>query len=373
MQIYSNYILYQYCKKIEENRLLEIFLTYFGFSLMIIPALIIRKYASSDSPTKNIESDKNSENAKSRPTKNESYNNTKITDIIIFFSISILHLAVHFAYILVELLNGYYKEEYFILEILIWLIAPKFILKKTYYKHQKLAILLIIIIGIIKSIIEIVAFEKYNYKQILLEIFIHIGDSIFFGYIKILMEFKYYSPFQCCYLFGFVNTPLILIIYFIVSHIPCNNKFLCDGKKLFDNIYTLFDNLTFNESILLILECFSEGIGILTINTIMNKFTIYHVLAPFLITFSIINLLDKEKSAIEIIISVIFLVLEIIFILIFIEVIELNFWNLNENLKINIEERALHEEIYNKKNEDMIIFLDDEKNYYINSDMLFKN
>jgi len=31
MQIYSSYILYQYSQKINENRLLDIFLTYFGY------------------------------------------------------------------------------------------------------------------------------------------------------------------------------------------------------------------------------------------------------------------------------------------------------------------------------------------------------
>ena len=88
-------------------------------------------------------------------------------------------------------------------------------------------------IGAIKSIITTFVFDKFNYKQLLMEIFIHSGDAIFYGYIKILMEFKYFSPFQCCYLFGIVNTPLIIIIYFIVSHIPCNNKFLCGEKKIF--------------------------------------------------------------------------------------------------------------------------------------------
>ena len=170
IQIYSNYILYKYSKKIEENRLLEILLTNFGYLLIIIPALITNKFFSSDSPKEKIESEKNNEIAKIRAninSNNTKNNNIKIKDIFIFFSICILYLSVEFSYILVELLNGYYKEEYFVFETIIWFIAPKFIFKKTYYKHQKIAILIIIIIGAIRSIITMSVFDKFNYKLII--------------------------------------------------------------------------------------------------------------------------------------------------------------------------------------------------------------
>lgn len=375
IQIYSNYILYQYSKKIEEHRLLEIFLTNFGYLLIIIPALITKKFTSSDLPKKKLESEKNNENSTNLINKNENdsnNNNIKIKDIIIFFSVCILNLFVEFSYILVELLNGYYKEEYFLFETLIWFIAPKFIFKKTYYKHQKIAILLIIIIGAIKAIITMIVFDRFNYKQLLLEIFIHSGDAIFYGYMKALMEFKYFSPFQCCYIFGIVNTPIILIAYFIVSYIPCNNKFLCDGKEYFDNIYSLFDNFSFNELIFLILECLSEGIGLLSINMIMNKFTLYHALIPFHATFCVINLLDNETSKAEVIITSIYFIAEIIFILVFLEIIELNFCNLNKNLKRKIEDRAINEDIYNETDEEQIVFVDEEKKFFINTELPMK-
>ena len=216
-------------------------------------------------------------------------------------------------------------------------------------------------------------FDEFKYEQLLLELFIHIGTAIFYGYIKILMEFKYFSPFQCCYLFGIVNTPLILILYFIVSYIPCNNKFFCGEKEYFDNIYSLFDKLNFNECFFLILECICEGIGLLTMNMIMNKYTAYHALIPYHSTLCIINLIDRQTEIAEIIISFTCLILEIIFILIFLEIIELNFCNLNENLKRKIEERAINEEIYNKNDgEDQIVFIDEEEKYYIKTELSSK-
>jgi len=376
IQIYSNYILYIYSKKIGENKLLGPFLSYFGYLLIIIPALIAKKFNSSDSPKKEIEREKNNENVKNLLYKymnDTNNNNIKIKDIIIFFLFCLLGLALEFSYIIVELLNGYYIEEYSIFGTLIWFLAPKFILNRTYYKHQKIAILIIIIIEAIKSIISISVFHKFNYKQLLIEIFIDSGSAIFYGYLKILMEFKYFSPFQCCYLFGIVNTPLILILYFIVSYIPCSNEFLCGENKYFDNIYSLIDNLNFNECFFLILECICNGIGLLTINMIMYKFTLYHVLIPLHATLCIINLFDRQIKVAEIIISVIYAILSIIFILIFLEIIELNFCNLNENLKRKIEERANNEEIYNENDdEDQIVFIDEEEKYYIKTELSSK-
>jgi len=371
-ETYSDYILYKFSKKIVENRLLEAFLKHFGFLLIIIPELISKKYNSSDSPKEKIEKEINNENVKNRSNKNpkdSSYNNIKSKDIIIFFAVCILDLVLEFSYILIELLNGFYTEEYFIFEALIWFIVPKFIFKKTYYKHQKISILLIIIIGAIKLIFTIFSFKSFNYKQFLLEIFIHSGNVVFYAYIKTLMEFKYFSPFQCCFLFGIVNTPLILIIYFIVSYIPCNNKFLCGEKKYFDNIYSIFDNINFKELILLTLECLCEGIELLLINMIINKFTLYHILIPFLVTFSVIHLLESQITPTKIIINVIYLILETIFFLIFLEIIELNFCNLNYNLKRKIEERAINEKVYNVNDEDQKIFIDEENKYYINTEL----
>ena len=133
-ETYSDYILYRYSKKIVENRLLVAFLIHFGYLLIIIPPLISKKFNSSDSPKEKIKRDINNENIKIRSNNNSNstcYKYIKIKDIIIFFAVCILDLALGFSYILIELLNGYYTEEYFIFESLIWLIFPKFIFKKN--------------------------------------------------------------------------------------------------------------------------------------------------------------------------------------------------------------------------------------------------
>ena len=141
IQIYSNYILYIYSKKIGENKLLEPFLSYFGYLLIIIPELIAKKCNSSDSSKIKIEREKNNENFINRPYKyvnDTNNNNIKIKDVIIFFSFSFLGLALEFSYILVELLNENYIEEYFIFGTLIWFIAPEFILKKKYLASKNI-------------------------------------------------------------------------------------------------------------------------------------------------------------------------------------------------------------------------------------------
>ena len=81
------------------------------------------------------------------------------------------------------------------------------------------------------------------------------------------------------------------------------------------------------------------------------------------------NLLEMPTTTTEIIINVIYLILETIFFLIFLEIIELNFCKLNYNLKRKIEERAINEKIYNVNDEDQKIFIDEESKYYIKTEL----
>ena len=121
IQIYLNYILFKHSRKIKENKLLLRFLTFFGYLLIIIPALIIKKCTSSDSPKKK-EREKKNENIKNRINKNANdanNNNMKTKDIIIFLSVCFLDLVLEFSYILIELFNNYYTEKFFIFETII--------------------------------------------------------------------------------------------------------------------------------------------------------------------------------------------------------------------------------------------------------------
>ena len=55
------------------------------------------------------------------------------------------------------------------------------------------------------------------------------------------MEYKFLSPYKCCLIFGIINTPIILIIDFIISYIPCNINYLCGKDDYYYKIVEIFD------------------------------------------------------------------------------------------------------------------------------------
>jgi hypothetical protein len=190
----------------------------------------------------------------------------------------------------------------------------------------------------------------YEFYILLLEFLSIIIESICFGYLKGLMEYKFWSPYKCCFVIGLINTPVILIIYFIVSYVPCNFEFLCDDKKHFDNIIDAFRNLETKEYFLLTIYSILLGVHGVLNNRIINKFTFYHLLVPLQLYYFIDNLIEKitnldeeEDSTFEFVFEITFFLTELFMYFIFIEIIELNFCGLNRNVKKNIQLRATND------------------------------
>ena len=284
----------------------------------------------------------------------ETYITTK--DLIRIVFVTILILVGEFCDLLIEVINSnFYKGEdlikknYFFIEVLIWFLFSKYFLNITYYKQQIFSIFGIMIIGIIRLIYLFFIDSKINWLVELFKLFIEliliICDSVFYGYIKGLMEYKFYSPYKCCYMFGMINFPIILIIYFIVSFIPCNSEFFCKevnrNNDSFDDIIYVFKNVNFKEIANLLFKIFFSGVEALLINMTMNDFTFYHIIIPIQIEEFINNIKDQinQEKPIEVIIPL--FCYEFLFYLIFLEIIELNFCGLNKNIRKNIEKRAI--------------------------------
>ena len=271
-----------------------------------------------------------------------------------------------------------YSEQYIFMEILIWFLLPSFFLRMNNYIHQKISIIFITIIGIIKITLKNYQNNEVNYKEILLESLIYLINGLYFGYINGLMKFKNFSTFKCCYIFGFMNTCVVIVIYFIATYAPCDVKYLC-GKENeddhFDDFYSLFQNVEFTEVLILISYSILSGLDYLLINTIIFNFTTYHILIIFhaqKFVDDLLNILfDKEIEKCEILIPFIILFFfEFIFILIFLEIIELNFCGLNVNLRKNIEKRAyIDRKMVTELNKQSFIFIDEESNYFIDTEL----
>ena len=257
-----------------------------------------------------------------------------------------------------------YEDDYLFCEFLIIFILPLLLADIVYYKHQKIAFIILTLLEFSKSFYFNFIYDEYSPSdiwEIVLNIISAILYSTFFVYIKGLMKYKFISPYKCCFMIGMINVPLIIIINIVLS--------LIDLKEYEDyiNIAYLFadtDLTEINNIIRLIIFILIYGILMALLTKTINDFTLYHIYIPFLVENFIKNIFNSINKYIEyfeynknnnnnndtddlqkLIGIIIFLIIsfsiELIMILIFLEIIEVNFCGLNKNLKKNIELRAI--------------------------------
>ena len=84
---------------------------------------------------------------------------------------------------------------------------------------------------------------------------------------------------------------------------------------------------------------------IMGFNKTMNSFTFYHIILPFRITQFLYQMIEQlyqdELLFIKEFFTLLFFIFELIFYLIFLEIIELNFFGLNINFRKNNEKGAI--------------------------------
>ena len=238
-------------------------------------------------------------------------------------------------------------EDHFIfIEFLLIFIIPHS--SEVYYRHQKFSFLIFTLIEIIK-IIFFLFYQKIsatlaNILAIFFEIIISINYAFFYIYIKRLMKYKFISPYTINFRIGIINFPIIIIIYIIISFssLGNNNNYFC-----VDNIKNLFEDFDLINAFLLISLPISYGINVAFLNKIIYDFTLYHSFIPLLIENFILDMYyifeEGNYENFEIVFLIACFFIELIIILVFLEIIELNFCELNKNLKKNIELRALNE------------------------------
>ena len=333
---------------------------YAGFLLNIIPALIAYKYSKTENK-KPKTSKLLEENASSiEYIYNNPYDQylstkefTKFIIVCIFFLLADLIEIIQSLIVDEDEFDDDEENDYLFVQFLIIFLVPKIISKTKYYKHQNISFLILFIIETIKTIINFIFFQKmspYKLLIIVLNIIDAILNSICFLYIKGLMKNKFISPYKCCYIIGMINTPIIIIIYIIFSFVYPENYGLEDYCL---NIFKLFGDIgsSAKNIIRLITFPFTYGLLMAMLTKTINEFTLYHIYIPYLIESFINNInkfsTEKQKENEDLVFIIIILIssffIELIVILVFLEIIEVKFWGMNENLKKNIELRAMTE------------------------------
>lgn len=326
------------------NALLKSFLKYLGFSLFIIGEIIRKKLSRKEKESEtNILSMNNTIKKNLGENKNDEKYKINRLDIIFISCISIALLLNEFLAIAIKSIYGldtiHIDEIYNTIEFTFLFFTSYLIFKLRYYKHQYLSIIIIIILEILRIIIK--KKDMNTIKNAGLQVIRAFIDSIFIGYSKALMEYKYFSPFKPLYIFGFINVIILLVISIIVSFIPVGDSSFCqimhEGKCYFDNIGSIFNEFSFVQFIGLFLYMISASGIQLLFNFIANNYTICHIFPYYIVyEFSKIFIYDS----IDLILLIIFCIIEFLIAFIFLEIIVLNFCGLNEYVKVNIEKRA---------------------------------
>ena len=236
-----------------------------------------------------------------------------------------------------------------------------FIYKNIYYIHQYYSIIITLILGLIRFLFIRSYYSKIinnGTKFVLIFIFqilVSFFESLLIVYTKGLMEYKYFSPYKACYVFSLINSIIILICYIIISFIPCQKSYCTikyKDKYYIDNILYFFNNIKIDSFIYLVIGSIITAIFKLLNNVTINKFTVCHLFLLFEaedISNSIIDQLGSGINGLNFTIIFLCYIFQIIFILIFLEFIEIKFKNWNENTKKNIRKREKEEMILIEK------------------------
>jgi len=341
---------------VEENKLLKTFSRYLGFIFCYFGKLIIKGQEIKD--YESLENEK--KNKIIDLIFSESKNTFEKKDIIFFIFMCLINLIDDFLIIFIKIIKeeGFivFNEEYNSIEFFFLFIISIFIFKMEYYKHQYYSIILIVLFEILRYVTKIFIDNNLSLYVFLLQALRALCDCIFFGYIKALIRYKYFSAYKCCYVYGFVNTPIIIVLYLIVSHISFKEpNLLCSLKYnelyYFDNFYSIFKNINFTQIATFFLYTICNGIYQLLINVTIGEFTTCHLFIPCQLAQFVININDSYSDWKFLSIFIISGVFEIIFTFIFLELIVLNFLGLNKNIKSNIIERAKKDVEISKINE----------------------
>ena len=204
------------------------------------------------------------------------------------------------------------------------------------YKHQYICILIFIATGLIFDIYlgihgSTINGNLNNIEYIIIKFLGEIIFSLIMVINKFIMEKKFCSPYELCFLQGIICL-LLTSLYLIIF--PSNFKSY--WEKIAWSELLLF-------SFILIIEFLYNIIILITI----QNFTTFHILICIIISEIEPFIEDSNNDGWTLVIAIFIYIFIFFILLIFIEVFELNFCGLQDNTKKNITERAENEKNLN--------------------------
>ena len=226
-----------------------------------------------------------------------------------------------------------------ILDIIFISVFSYFILKSKLYKHQYLSMVIILILGLVLNVIEYFKLgeieDKFDIFEISMKFLMEIFFSITIVIIKYNMEKNYTSPYEICIWAGLFGLILNIIVLIILNRLEVT----IDGIKYPDNYFELMNNYDINDFFVCSSQIIIACIYNITIFVTCDYFTPVHILITLIIK-EFYNHFQKTVNTLYNILGIITLIFISFTFLIFIEIIELNIFNISYNTKKNIGIRS---------------------------------
>ena len=224
------------------------------------------------------------------------------------------------------------------LEMILLTVASIILLKYKYFIHHIISMAGFILFGnfsdlLLGSYSEII---KFGAVPIIIQIFGIISDVVYYYYQKYMMEKLFYPYWTISFTagIGLALFATAILIYVLVLKEKAN-PFIVDPKRFYSYFNGNDIGLKVGKIILLYI--------LSVVNTILNILNIYYFSPNYiLISFQfskfvdvLINESDSKKYF-----TIIFFVIQLFFLMIYLEILELNFCNLNQNTKKSIDFRS---------------------------------
>ena len=258
-----------------------------------------------------------------------------------------------------------------------------FILKTKLYNHQYFSSLIMIIAGIGINIFALRNMEASQIYQLLMSIFIEANYSFAFVLNKYLIEYYFCSAEELCFYEGlfllFLNIILLAIFnnYIITEDSILSTIFKTvefNGKKFLNNYKEYFSEIDPLEIFLFCVYFFNRFIFYYFSFMTIKYYSPSHIILILIIGEFIYVFLDRKIEPWEIVVNAFILIIIFLMMLIYLEIIELNFCGLEKNLKKNIDLRGkLREESQIFDDNDSQRFSNDSNLIYDSLEISFQN
>ena len=225
------------------------------------------------------------------------------------------------------------KSNFWIFDVIFLSLFSYFILKTKLYIHQYISLLAILFLGVVQNIINL--YDKApNIGKLIAQFSAEVVFTFNIVLNKYEMEKYFCSPFEISFYQGL----FVLILNIIL---------LTFTKE--DNFFDYYDNLDYKEIWVFILFMFSK-LSFNIFGLLTNKyFTPSHV--NILLIIGQISFSFKYKNDYKLYLTAVIFCFVLFLLLVFTEIIELNFCGLQQYTKKNITERSIRQTLLDSKNE----------------------